>query len=140
MDNILNENKKYGIENKNIKEMFEEREKINETDKPVYMAWEPKWIRLKMQGYTIPITIYQGGEATQRMRRTPDGYVDIPENLAKEVESGQLDPTMYTREQLRQMSIAKHQREEELLAMAKDEYEIVDDEKIIKEDIDKYVK
>ena len=42
--------------------------------------------------------------------KTPDGYVDVPENLVDDVNSGKLDLTSYTHEQLRQMSIDRHKR------------------------------
>ncbi len=96
------ENEKYydGLNKKNV-----EDDKLEK--KPDKYDWKPNWVRLEMPGKTIVEKI--DGRAV--MDKVPNGYVDIPENLIDEVMNGLIDPLNYTRQQLEQLAIAKHNGE-----------------------------
>lgn len=78
-------------------------------EEPVQTMWELKWVRLAMKGIIQPQQIEQNGRISIMASRTPDGFVDVPEILAADVESGKLDPTLYSHEQLRMMAIERHE-------------------------------
>lgn len=94
--------------------------------KPVVDDWEPKWVRLSTLGLTVHRPIEQDGMLVDTGRRSSDGYVDVPENLADDVSMGLLDPSRYSREELRQMSIARHQSEQDMSSMFSDEKDRTD--------------
>ncbi|MBR3198889.1 MAG: hypothetical protein IKG27_02610 [Bacilli bacterium] len=71
--------------------------------------WEPKWVRLKMASRVFPGKVMDDdGRARLNYNTTPDGFIDVPENLVDDVRNGKLNPNLYTREQLRQMSIDRY--------------------------------
>lgn len=107
------------------KNEFDEHFKLDKM-KPVVDDWEPKWVRLATLGMTFHRPIEQDGMLVDTGRRSSDGYVDVPENLADDVSMGLLDPSMYSTEELRQMSIARHQSEQDMSSMFFDEKDRID--------------
>ena len=115
MDN--DENKKYydiikeslnDNENEDFKDVNEQN-KIEKNYKNIfYDEWQPKWVRLSMFGTSLLRPVDVNDKLTYVQKKNPDGFVDVPENLADDVLSGKLDPTLYTIEQLEEMSIRKH--------------------------------